>query len=82
MRVSASKFFCLSNFYVSIFAVTHQQVKECDCCSVKQIREVPVELVCDDGYKYIKNLNVPADCACSACENAADTILKFARASF
>lgn len=57
-------------------------MKECDCCSVKEIREVPVELVCDDGYKYIKNLNVPADCACSACENAADNILKFARASF
>lgn len=75
-------FLFLSLFLHLFFPVTHQQVKECDCCSVKEIREVPVELVCDDGYKYIKNLNVPADCACSACENAADNILKFARASF
>lgn len=64
------------------FSVTFHQIKECDCCSVSQTRELPVELICDNGYKFIKNVDVPSDCECSACENAADSILKLARASF
>lgn len=45
-------------------------------------KELPVELVCDDGYKFIKNMDVPAECECNACESATDNILKLARASF
>lgn len=66
-------FFCIVTFY---------QLKECECCSVSGTRELPVELVCDDGFKFIKHVNVPADCKCNACEGATDKILKLARASF
>lgn len=62
--------------------MTFHQLKECDCCSVKGTRELPVELICDDGYKMIKNIDVPSDCECNACESAIDGILKLARASF
>jgi hypothetical protein len=48
-------------------AVTLHQLKTCECCSVSGVRELPVELVCDDNYKFIKNFNVPASCSCSKC---------------
>lgn len=60
--------------------VTFHQIKECDCCSVSGTRELPVELICDDGNKFIKNMEVPSSCACTSCGE--DNISKFARASF
>ncbi|KAL7040824.1 hypothetical protein ACKWTF_000531 [Chironomus riparius] len=47
--------------------MTLHQLKTCECCSVSGVRELPVELVCDDNYKFIKNFNVPASCSCSKC---------------
>lgn len=69
-------------YFQSFFTVTFRQIKECDCCSVSSSRELSVELICDDGFKFIKHVDVPSTCGCTSCEGAEDTILKFARASF
>lgn len=73
-----------SHFTQKLFtsAVTLHQLKDCDCCSVSTMREIPVELVCDDKYKLIKHFNVPSSCSCSKC--GADEIknLKLTAASW
>ncbi|CRK93314.1 CLUMA_CG006855, isoform A [Clunio marinus] len=47
--------------------ITFHQLKSCDCCSVSSVKEIAVELVCEDKYKLIKHFNVPSSCACSKC---------------
>jgi hypothetical protein len=73
VKVFQLKIFSIIEFYILFpcsltpIVVTFNQLKTCECCSVNYVRELPVELVCDDNYKFIKNINIPESCSCSKC---------------
>lgn len=41
--------------------------KKCDCCSIKELTNVLVELTCLDNYKMKIDVAVPKVCGCVAC---------------
>lgn len=42
-------------------------VKQCDCCTIKELTNIPVEMTCLDNYKYKLDVAVPKECNCAAC---------------
>lgn len=64
------------------YSATLHQLKECDCCSVSEVRELPVELVCEDNYKLIKHFNIPSSCSCSKCGGDEIKLLKLTATSW
>lgn len=61
---------------------TLTQKKYCKCCSPAQTKELPVELLCEDNFKYIHEIPVPISCSCSACQSDRETkVLKGIQAS-
>lgn len=46
--------------------------KQCECCSIRELTNVAVDLVCLDGYKLKIEVAVPKVCGCSACTEQAD----------
>lgn len=47
--------------------VTGSFEKQCDCCSIKELTTIPVELTCLDNFKTKIEVAVPKVCGCSAC---------------
>lgn len=41
--------------------------KNCECCSIKELTNIPVELTCLDNYKLNIDVAVPKVCSCSPC---------------
>lgn len=41
--------------------------KKCDCCSIQQLTNIPVELTCLDNYKLKLEVAVPKVCGCTEC---------------
>lgn len=64
------------------FAVTLHQLKDCNCCSVSEVREMPVELVCEDNYRLIKHFNIPSSCSCTKCDGEKGKLLKLTATSW
>lgn len=69
----------LSTFH---FLVTLHQLKDCNCCSVSEVREMPVELVCEDNYRLIKHFNIPSSCSCTKCDGEKGKLLKLTATSW
>lgn len=41
--------------------------KKCECCSIKELTNISVDLTCLDGYKTKLEVAVPKVCGCSPC---------------
>lgn len=70
-----------NSFPLLLTPVTLHQTKDCDCCSPSGVREIPVELICDDKFKLIKHFNVPSSCSCTKCGTDEAKLLKLTAAS-
>ncbi|XP_055854171.1 hemocytin [Episyrphus balteatus] len=46
------------------------QDKMCFCCSIEAYKTILVTLICDDGYKVVKDIQIPSSCGCSACSDS------------
>lgn len=47
--------------------VTGSFDKQCECCSIKELTNIPVELTCLDNYKLKLDVAVPKVCGCTGC---------------
>lgn len=47
--------------------VTGSFDKQCECCSIRELTNIPVELTCLDNYKLKMDVAVPKVCGCTAC---------------
>lgn len=61
--------------------LTFNQDKVCDCCSPSDFNKLSVTLKCDDGHTYKKNISVPTECACSACEEKGGKLSSFVKSA-
>lgn len=43
------------------------QEKYCTCCTIKEEKELKVNLTCDDGFKFVKSVMIPVKCTCLPC---------------
>ncbi|XP_066254573.1 hemocytin [Euwallacea similis] len=60
---------CHSSTFFNIKSGLHESV--CSCCQATDYRSLKVDLVCEDGYKWVKKVAVPSKCGCRSCEGAA-----------
>ncbi|XP_055377167.1 uncharacterized protein LOC129609258 [Condylostylus longicornis] len=56
---------CPSGTKYSKVLAKHQSY--CDCCGIQKFKVISVPLICEDGYKMNKEIEVPETCKCSAC---------------
>ncbi|XP_036327445.1 hemocytin-like [Rhagoletis pomonella] len=61
---------CSSGSKYNKDSATHE--KHCHCCSIKSWKAVTVPLICENGSKLEKKVDVPASCGCSPCAENTD----------
>ncbi|XP_025836286.1 hemocytin-like [Agrilus planipennis] len=49
---------------------TGSHESKCECCQATKYEPLFVELECEDGYKYKKQIAVPVECGCESCSNS------------
>jgi len=49
-----------------------EPTSDCSCCQPTDTRELPVDLKCADGSKWVQNIRIPTSCQCQTC--AAHTV--------
>nr|XP_014086275.2 hemocytin [Bactrocera oleae] len=61
---------CPSGSKYSKESGTHE--KHCRCCSITGWKSVAVPLICENGSKIVKKVDVPSSCGCSPCAETTD----------
>ncbi|XP_044006095.1 hemocytin [Aphidius gifuensis] len=46
------------------------QETDCNCCQPIDMKNINVDLVCDDGVKFTKKIYVPTACSCETCSGS------------
>ncbi|XP_037934058.1 hemocytin isoform X2 [Teleopsis dalmanni] len=61
---------CFSGAKYNKNTFTHDKI--CNCCSIKSYKTIEVPLVCEDGFKIPKDLEIPSYCGCLPCSESVE----------